>query len=677
MKEELHLFIIWENARNMQDEIIEDIRNNFTIVNIYEIEWDKSKFSNNLTRFYGTNLPKGSHKEKHCGNGGFILILVKDGNPVYAKRETSKGEKIVNTNIFDKKEQYRTLTGGGHKIHATNNTSETNHDITLLLGMNTDEFLDKNKQKIWDGSIKKISSNLIGCDGWKSVQEMFYVLNNCVNYAILRNYESLPDEIYNNNHNDIDIICDSKEETAYILNAAPVFMEDYRVHYRTTVNNQSANFDLRHVGDNYYCSKMERDILNRRIYNSKGFYTLNNEDHFYTLVYHALIQKLDFAKDYKDKLIKMNIENINEDSTLDEYASILKKWMLRNDYIVVRPEDKSVIFNEIMLDYFIPFFYCNEKTIDIVMATYNGEKYIRKQLDSILNQTYTNFRLLISDDASTDDTVNIIQEYQEKDMRIKLFIQPSNVGVKKNFEFLLRKVESNLYALADQDDIWLPEKLEKCVIKMQEDNSDLVFSDLKLINEDDNIISGSFWNTKKFDKKIKKDKRYNGLLLNNYITGCTILSKKTFLNNILPIPDESKYMLHDYWIAVVVSQNGIISKIEEPLVMYRQHAENQVGCKTVSKNFNSMKDIRSLFIDVKIQQYTVYTKNDQIFNNETNKINMNALKYFQSLKNKKRFNFKNWGLFYNLYKYENVKYFIANFIILNVPIIARLIYKRR
>ena len=81
MKEELHLFIIWENARNKQEEIIKDIKENFEIINIYDICWSKDKFSNNLSRFYGTNLPKGSGKEQHCGNGNFLLIIIKDLKP--------------------------------------------------------------------------------------------------------------------------------------------------------------------------------------------------------------------------------------------------------------------------------------------------------------------------------------------------------------------------------------------------------------------------------------------------------------------------------------------------------------------------------------------------------------------------------------------------------------------
>lgn len=365
MKEELHLFIIWENGREKQEEIIEDIKQNFNIIKMYEVEWSKEDFSENLSRFYGTNLPKGSRKELHCGNGKFILVILKVANCIYAKRMTSKGEKIVNTNMFDKKSQYREMTGGGDKIHGTNNEIETNHDLTLLLGKNIKDFIKDNENKKWDGNIEKITTNLFGYKTWNTISEMFYALNNCLNYAILRNYESLPNEIYENEHNDIDIICESLEDAAYVLNAVPVFKEDYRVHYKTNVEGRIANFDLRHIGDNYYYEAMEKKILKERIYNEKGFYTLNTENYFYSLLYHALIHKPIFKEDYKEKLINMKVENIDMDTTIEEYTIILKHWMIENDYIIVEPQDKTVLLNSDNVEYFKPLIY-RPKTVEVI-----------------------------------------------------------------------------------------------------------------------------------------------------------------------------------------------------------------------------------------------------------------------------------------------------------------------
>ena len=115
-----------------------------------------------------------------------------------------------------------------------------------------------------------------------------------------------------------------------------------------------------------------------------------------------------------------------------------------------------------------------EEQIDILLATYNGEKYLREQLDSILNQTYENIQLIISDDCSKDDTRNILKQYEEKDRRVKVYYQDENIGCIKNFEFLLKQVKNKIYMLSDQDDIWMPEKIEKTYQKL-EDESRLSF----------------------------------------------------------------------------------------------------------------------------------------------------------------------------------------------------------
>lgn len=392
MKEELHLFIIWENGREKQQEILNDINNCFKIINVYEIEWNKDEFPNNLSRFYGTNLPKGSRKEIHVGNGKFLLVVIKVENPVYEARMTSKGKKIVNINMFDKKSEYRELTGGGDKIHGTNSEIETNHDLTLLLDKNIQDYLKENNT-LWDGNIKELKKNLFGTKKWNTVTEMFYALNNCINYAILRNYESLPDEIYQNEHNDIDIICDSLEDAVYILNAKPVFEENYRVHYKTYVEDKVANFDLRHIGDNYYFIEMEKEILKNRVFNDKGFYTLNTSDYFYSLLYHALIHKEVFKDDYKIKLANMNIEQTDINTTIEEYAMILKKWMLSKEYIIVEPEDKTVMLNPKNVEFFKPLIYrekevvedieereiLNNKTIELK----NEVEALKRELDGI------------------------------------------------------------------------------------------------------------------------------------------------------------------------------------------------------------------------------------------------------------------------------------------------------
>ena len=168
---ELHLIVLWHNARYREKEILEDIQKNLQIVECYDIKWSKDKVASNFTRFYGEKLDNGSFKEKECGTDSFLLVVVMDNSPVYEFVETSRGSEYVNVNLFNLKSKYREWTRGGHKIHTTNTPEETNHDITLLLGVNYEDYLAEHNGN-WDGKIKSIERNLTGAEEWKSLEEI-------------------------------------------------------------------------------------------------------------------------------------------------------------------------------------------------------------------------------------------------------------------------------------------------------------------------------------------------------------------------------------------------------------------------------------------------------------------------------------------------------------------------
>lgn len=316
--------------------------------------------------------------------------------------------------------------------------------------------------------------------------------------------------------------------------------------------------------------------------------------------------------------------------------------------------------------------------IDILMATYNGEKYLKQQIESILNQTYTNIRLIISDDCSKDRTREILEECAQKDNRIELYFQEKNLGYVKNFEFLLTKVENEIYALSDQDDVWLPEKIEHTYNKLKETNADLVFTDLEVVNEKLETLYPSFNDYMKLTRKINKCKNsYKLQHLYNCVTGCTLMSKKKFLDLILPIPTDSKYAIHDTWIACTVVNNGKVEYLDEKTIKYRQHGNNQVGTEKLSHGFKKLDQVRELFLDVKLGLFETYVKNDRIFDDKLKKQNAEALKYFEMVKDKRYFNFRKWSVFHRLYKNETFSYYMINFAIMNLPGIARVLFKIR
>lgn len=319
-----------------------------------------------------------------------------------------------------------------------------------------------------------------------------------------------------------------------------------------------------------------------------------------------------------------------------------------------------------------------EEKIDILMATYNGEKYLKEQIESILNQTYKNIRLIISDDASKDSTPQILEEYRKKDSRIEIYLNKENRGVVKNIEFLLEKVEDEFYMLADQDDVWLPLKVEKSIETLKKQNADLVFGDLEVVDEKLETLYPSFGDFMLLNRKINKYiDSYKVNYLYNCVTGCTVLSKKEFIEKILPIPAESKYLIHDHWIGIMVALNGKLAYMPEKYIKYRQHGNNQVGTNKISHGFKKLEQVRELFINVKLGVFGTYVNNEEKFPKELQEQNQKAFNYFNDIKNKKIFNFKGWGIFHKLYKTETPIYYIENFIIMNMPFIGRGIFKIR
>lgn len=319
-----------------------------------------------------------------------------------------------------------------------------------------------------------------------------------------------------------------------------------------------------------------------------------------------------------------------------------------------------------------------DEKIDVLLATYNGEKYLKEQIDSILNQTYKDIKVIVSDDCSTDNTRTILEDYEKKDDRIKVYFQEENLGVVKNIEFLLSQVEAPYYMLADQDDYWMPEKIQKSLETLENENADLVFGDLEVVDQNLNTMYDSFNDYMLLSRKIKKYiDSYKVNYLYNCVTGCTILAKKETIEKILPLPTNSKYLIHDHWIGLMVSLNGKLAYMSEKYIRYRQHGNNQVGTEKISHGFKRLEQVRELFINVKLGVFGTYVENQEKFPEKLQTQNKQAYEYFKMLTKKRNFNFKGWTTFHKLYKTETFKYYIENFMIMNMPIIARGLFNIR
>lgn len=215
------------------------------------------------------------------------------------------------------------------------------------------------------------------------------------------------------------------------------------------------------------------------------------------------------------------------------------------------------------------------------MATYNGAKYIREQLDSILAQSHSNIEVVVCDDGSTDETVAIVNEYVRQGYNIRLHQNETNLGFVKNFEKAVSFCTGDYIALADQDDIWLEHKLSTLLELIQKSGAGLVYSNAHLIDEQGNRFD-TLQNVMPVNY-IRGKACYGSFYLDNCVTGCTAMFDRKLLANAMPFPDWIEY--HDQWLAYVATrfETGI-DFTEEPLIEYRQHADNVVGVRGKQQN---------------------------------------------------------------------------------------------
>jgi len=226
--------------------------------------------------------------------------------------------------------------------------------------------------------------------------------------------------------------------------------------------------------------------------------------------------------------------------------------------------------------------------VDILLAVYNGEKYLEEQLASIAAQTYKNWRLVIRDDRSTDQSVAVAKAFQERhpEKQIEIYVNEHATGsAKGNFMKLLGDVSSEYVMFCDQDDVWLPQKVEKTLKAMRYTEKKLgtkipvlVHSDLYVVDEQLQMISDSM---QKY-QKLPVSAKVNQLLIQNMVTGCTVMINRSLFDMLKMADGEHAIVMHDYWAALIAAVFGKIVFIKQPLIRYRQHGDNSVGAMNAS-----------------------------------------------------------------------------------------------
>jgi len=224
--------------------------------------------------------------------------------------------------------------------------------------------------------------------------------------------------------------------------------------------------------------------------------------------------------------------------------------------------------------------------VTILLSTYNGAKYLKEQLESLYLQTYKNFDIIVRDDGSSDESYNILRSYP-------VYILPSskeNVGVIKSFslllEYALQNTTSDFFMFCDQDDIWKKDKIEKMLLKIKESGYTqiskpvLIHSDLEIVNSNLNTIHRSFF---QYNKLNPTKNRLNYLLMQNIITGCSLMINRELAQIAAPIPNSA--IMHDWWLGLVACKFGRIICLNESLVKYRQHNNNTIGVQKLTLGY--------------------------------------------------------------------------------------------
>ena len=249
--------------------------------------------------------------------------------------------------------------------------------------------------------------------------------------------------------------------------------------------------------------------------------------------------------------------------------------------------------------------------IIILLATYNGSKYLKEQLDSICSQSYKNFEIIARDDGSSDNTLDILKSYDVKTLETK-----QNLGAKGSFSVLLEYVVNNsdaeYFMFCDQDDIWEKDKVENTFAKMKlmekqySKTPILIHTDLKVVDEELNTLSNSMWEYENINPKLNT---LNRLLMQNTITGCTVLINRKLAELALPVASEA--IMHDWWLGLVASSFGKIGFLNESTIKYRQHSSNDTGAKSYGIKYilNKLKNFNEISIEKNILQAKAFLEN--------------------------------------------------------------------
>lgn len=362
---DLHVFVLWEKSAEHWAAIRRDLEASFTLLHVAHVSWTPQLVDDNFLRLYGM-APTGptaggsvSKRSQTVGGGPFMLLVVEDPVPVYVYDRTfSKKVELVNRNVAQAKARYRALTGGGFKVHSSNSLGEFFRDGTLLLGAaKVQELLTR--REAWCGDALPLSADLAGAAGWPSLQALFEHLQRSCLYAVLRNFEPLPDRLPDGDA-DLDLLCRDAADLAAVANAQIIVQAGGKFACQTQVAGQALQLDVRVVGDGYYDDRWQLRMLQAAQPQGGRVMVLSPDDHFFSLLYHAKVHKRSVSEAYRHRLpalaagIGLEAHRTADFADDKVAAGLLAGFLASRDYRCTTPLDLGV--------------YCNGAFIELLHA---------------------------------------------------------------------------------------------------------------------------------------------------------------------------------------------------------------------------------------------------------------------------------------------------------------------
>lgn len=346
---EYGLFVIWEQARRDEREILADLARRFRLIQAYEISWTPELVRRNYARFYSDLDVRGVYHEINKGNGPFVAATVIDPHPVHDQRDTSRGPRVVNVNFHDAKLEYRDRIG--HLgLHCSETAAETRRDLVMLLGLDVCQLAVESSDEPWDGRVERVALDIAGANGWASESDLLRSLNASAPYVVVGAPAGNDTSLFGGDHVP-HLITNDYHSIHTVMNARAVLGHPPPGGGRFTVEvgGRRVPVSIQQIGDGFIDPNWAQQCLDHRVLDGGRFYRPSEPDDLATRCYLALMRQRHLTDDDRSSfraLADDECQSLERTPTAAigraEANSIIDCYLSKRGYVAVVPRDPTV-----------------------------------------------------------------------------------------------------------------------------------------------------------------------------------------------------------------------------------------------------------------------------------------------------------------------------------------------